>query len=103
MRVLIFLVLSLSVTGSLAQDNYGFEEAFIMTKQGDSIKGFIEVAPNYGPKIRYKKSHQRTEKTEKQETVEFLSHSSFDQPSSSWRRFRTVAAGGDTPSIPARR
>ena len=55
MRVLIFLVLSLSVTGSLAQDNYGFEEAFIMTKQGDSIKGFVEVAPSYGSKIGFKK------------------------------------------------
>lgn len=26
-----------------------------MTKQGDSIKGFVEVAPSYGSKIGYKK------------------------------------------------
>jgi hypothetical protein len=54
-----FILLLLSVTGSFAQPHYGyygFEEAFIFTKQGDSIKGFLEVAPGYGSKVGYKKA-----------------------------------------------
>jgi hypothetical protein len=55
MRLLIFLIFSFYVTGGFAQTVNGFEEAFIMTKQGDSIRGFVEVGPSYGSKIGFKK------------------------------------------------
>jgi hypothetical protein len=43
------------VTACVAQTNYGFEEAFILTKQGDSLRGFLEVAPSYGSQIGFKR------------------------------------------------
>jgi hypothetical protein len=56
MRSLIFLLFCLYRTGCLAQITFGFEEAFIMTKKGDSIRGFVEVGTSYGSKIGYKKA-----------------------------------------------
>ncbi len=52
---LIISLILLTATCSVAQVSYGFEEAFIMMKQGDSLRGYLEVALSYGSQIGFKK------------------------------------------------
>jgi hypothetical protein len=55
LKLFLILFCSLTLSAASAQGNYEFEEALIVTKRGDSIRGFVEVTPNYGSKINYKK------------------------------------------------
>lgn len=72
MKYLVFLLFILFVTGSRAQPSSGFEAAFIMTKQGDSIKGFVKVATSYGSKIGYKKELSEAETFISTKEIKFI-------------------------------
>jgi hypothetical protein len=72
MRSVFLLICTLSLSAARAQANYGFEEAFIMMKAGDSLRGFVEVAPSYGSKIEFKKEKDDAQTSLSTKDIKFI-------------------------------
>lgn len=72
LRLIILLIIGITSFSARAQSNYGYEEALIRLKNGDSIQCFLKIELNYGSKIWYKKDVTAKEVWTKASEVESM-------------------------------